>query len=87
MTIKPREILRKNCSLILSVAFNEFRDENGLLVNILDYLQEYHAELPEFIVKDHFVTEFSITGPLNIVQDLQKFQEAGYVVIGGYNCC
>ena len=83
MTIKPKEITRKGCSLRLAAAFNEWKDENGLLVNFLDYLQENHTVLPISIVKDRFITEFSITGPLNIEQDLQGFQEAGYIVIEG----
>lgn len=83
MTVKPNEISRKGCSLILAAAFNEWKDENGLLVNLLDYLQANHAFLPTFIVKDRFITEFSITGPLNIEQDLEGFHEAGYIVIEG----
>jgi len=83
MAIKPREIARKGCSLRLTSGFDDWKDGSSILVNLLDYLNENHAELPTFIAKNHFIKEYAISGPLDIEQNLLKLQEVGYVVIEG----
>lgn len=84
MNVKPVEITQKGSLWKLTLGFDEWEGETDLLVNILDYLHLYHAEeLPICILKDLFIKEAIVIIPRNIEDELQNFQEQGYVVIEG----
>ena len=84
MKVKPIEITKRGCLWNLALGFDQWEGGTDLLENILDYLHLNHAEeLPLHILKDLFIKEAIVIIPRNIEQELQNFQEQGYVVIEG----
>jgi len=84
MNVKPIEITKRSSLWKLALGFDKWEGGTDLLVNILDYLHLYHAEeFPTHISKDLFIKEAIVIIPRNIEQELQNFQEQGYVVIEG----
>lgn len=84
MTVKPSEITRRGCLWKLAAGFDDWEGGSHLLTDILDYLHNYHSEqLPTAILKDFFLTKTYIAITRNVEQELQNFQEQGYVEIKG----
>jgi len=84
MTVKPSEITRRGCLWKLAAGFDQWVDGARLLTDILDYLHDNHSgQLTTAILKDFFIEKANSYGIRNVEQELQNFQEQGYVEIKG----
>jgi len=84
MTVKPSEITRRGCLWKLAAGFDQLEGASLLLTDILDYLHDHHSgQLTTAILKDFFITRTYSSTTRNLVQELQNFQEHGYVEMKG----